>query len=652
MRAITRVSPFGSLADADYHALGFRGGLEIHQQLLTASKLFCRCPAGLYSAEYDAEILRHMRPTLSEMGEYDGTALMEFKTRKDIIYRIRQETCCTYEMDDTPPFDMNAEAIDIGLTIALLLNCSIVSEIHIIRKQYLDGSIPTGFQRTAIVGVEGHIPFRGRRVGIKQLAVEEDSCRQVADQGHRRTYLTDRLGIPLIETVTQPDMTTPGEMAAVGQILRRLTRATGLVRAGIGAARQDVNVSVTGGTRAEIKGVPKLPMIPRLVHNEAMRQRALLDIRAELKRRGVTKTSFRALATEVSALLAGEGKAPTARTLSAGGKVYAVTLAGFAGVLTAQTQETKRFLDDFADRVRVVACLDVLPNILAHEAARGELAEGTWRRIRHAAKATPKDALVLVWGPPADARLGADEIILRAREATLGVPSETRQALADGTTGFERVLPGPDRMYPDTDRPPITLSEDRIAQLADQAGEPVWTREERYRGWGVPEDCVAPLAASRWAPTYDRLVKKYEADPKLAATTIMHRIKGWGRRGWPVEKIGPADLERTFSLYQQGKITREGIAAALGAYLNGDRSLRQILNDLSHSREAEAKLPATAAQVKKRVARRKFPNGPAAARRYAMGEIMAQFRGLVPAEKVLKLVEENVVPTPRGGAGE
>jgi hypothetical protein len=72
----------------DYDRIGFMSGLEVHQQLYTKHKLFCKCPAGIYQKpdEYDAEVIRHMRPTLSELGEYDGTALMEFKTRKEIIY--------------------------------------------------------------------------------------------------------------------------------------------------------------------------------------------------------------------------------------------------------------------------------------------------------------------------------------------------------------------------------------------------------------------------------------------------------------------------------------------------------------------------------------------------------------------------------------
>ena len=170
----------------DYDRIGFKSGLEVHQQLKTKKKLFCNCPAGLYNpkGEYDAEIIRHMRPTLSELGEYDGTALMEFKTRKQIVYRIKNETACTYDIDDTPPFPLNREALDIALEISLLCKLNIVGEVHIIRKQYLDGSIPTGFQRTAILGVEGEIQLRNKKIRLIQLSLEEDSCREISDRGH------------------------------------------------------------------------------------------------------------------------------------------------------------------------------------------------------------------------------------------------------------------------------------------------------------------------------------------------------------------------------------------------------------------------------------------------------------------------------------
>ena len=148
----------------DYQSVGLIAGLEVHQQLLTEHKLFCRCPAGLYTETHDGEVLRHMRPTLSELGEYDGTALMEFKTKKEIIYLLNHLNVCTYEMDDTPPFLVNQAALDVAIEICLSMDMDIIDEVHIARKQYLDGSIPTGFQRTAIVGMNGSLPFKGRNL--------------------------------------------------------------------------------------------------------------------------------------------------------------------------------------------------------------------------------------------------------------------------------------------------------------------------------------------------------------------------------------------------------------------------------------------------------------------------------------------------------
>ncbi len=270
-----------------YDRLGFMSGLEVHQQLLTNEKLFCHCPAGIYNVDddFNAEIVRHMRPTLSELGEYDGTALMEFKTHKEIVYRINNENACTYEIDDTPPFPLNREALEHALEISMLCKLNIVGEVHITRKQYLDGSIPTGFQRTAILGIEGELELPHKKIRLIQLSIEEDACREISDIGHRRVYKTDRLGMPLIETVTYPDCVNPEDVMEACNYIRFLNRSTGKVRTGIGAGREDVNVSCKGGTRVEIKGVAHTKWIPELTHNEVFRQWALLRIKRILNQR-------------------------------------------------------------------------------------------------------------------------------------------------------------------------------------------------------------------------------------------------------------------------------------------------------------------------------------------------------------------------------
>ena len=503
---------FGQLTRQDYADLGFKVGLEVHQQLLTERKLFCRCPAGRYNNnEHHAEILRHMRPTLSEMGEYDGTALMEFKTRKEIIYLLNRETVCTYEMDDAPPFEIDGVALDRSIAIAMLLGCNIVGEVHITRKQYLDGSIPTGFQRTAIVGTDGDIPFDGRTVHIRQISIEEDSCREVSDEGHVRTYRTDRLGMPLIETVTDPDMQTPAEAMAVGQVIRHLCRVSGLVRTGPGAARQDVNVSVTGGTRIEIKGVPSLRAIPRLVHNEALRQRTLVGIRGELIARGIQADDITGRAVDVTAIVRGTDCRFIQQPVQQGATVLAVPLPGFQGLLEMHTQPRTTFLKEISDRVRVIACLDDLPNLALSTQDAPTLSSGEWDRVVKACDVPGNVPVIVVWGRRRDAETAASEVAIRAREATQGIPQETRQALDDGTNGFERILPGADRMYPDTDLPPIRLDDDRVDGIRASLPRPQWERQADLEAQGVNRDLAERLSRHLAWPLFAELNEQLRA---------------------------------------------------------------------------------------------------------------------------------------------
>jgi glutamyl-tRNA(Gln) amidotransferase subunit E len=484
-----------------------------------------------YTEEFHAEILRHMRPTLSELGEYDGTALMEFKTKKEIIYQIHKDTVCTYEMDDTPPFELNDDALDIALEVTMLLGCNLVSEVHIARKQYLDGSIPTGFQRTTILGVDGWIPYKGRKIRIRQLGLEEDACREVSDVGHLRTYRTDRLGIPLIETVTEPDMKTPREVAEVAQRLRWLVRSTGKVRRGIGAARQDVNVSVEGGRRVEIKGVPRIPLIPLLVHTEAFRQVALLEMQRELGRRGISHDSFKADIHDVTDLLRGTSYYPVAKALRSGLEVRAVVLRGYRGILPVRTQPETTFAREISDRVRVIACLDCLPNI-AHSDMEGEtISSSEWTKIKKLCSTGEKDAVVIVWGGGQDVETGAKEIAIRAEEALDGVPNETRQALPDGTNGFERILPGPDRMYPDTDLPPLAITDERIERIRMQLPEPPWKREERYAGFGLEGPTAARLSIAPERRLFDRAVEETSLPGQLIANMLLGRIRSGRKKG-------------------------------------------------------------------------------------------------------------------------
>ena len=637
----------------DYKKIGLRVGLEVHQQLDTRRKLFCHCPAGVYTTSHDAAVLRHMRPTLSELGEYDGTALMEFKTKKNVVYLLHNSNVCTYEMDDTPPFPINQEALDTSIEQCLMLGCDIVDEVHIARKQYLDGSIPTGFQRTAIVGVEGSIPFRDRRISITQVSIEEDSCREVSDRGHLIVWRTDRLGMPLIETVTGPDLRTPEEVEEAILCIGRVCRSTGHVRVGMGASRQDVNVSVAGGRRVEIKGVAKAGLAPALVHGEAVRQVNLLELRDELHSRGLRDAEdihvqhedvtelvadskldhFRAETWQTER--AGRAADPTSDLEHGRGDfcVRAAALRGLAGTLEWPTQPRLTFAHELGGRVRVIACLDQAPTFI-HDAdwpvyagAQQEL-----ERLRHRLDCGEDDALIVVWGAAEDTVTAAEEIRLRYVDALDGVPNETRQPKEDGSTDFERILPGPDRMYPDTDSPPQAITPDRVERLQDTLPAPPWEREARYGKVGVPLTTIHFLIRRGGARLVDLMVEKCDSDLAWTCYFFGERLKGLRRSGVAVDRISDENWLALFDNFSRQPALREAWKEIVTA-LAESPDVDSVLADLGLNGQVDG-LPASVRSAIETEPFKQPTCDDGQRERFLMGCLMSGLRGRVPAVEV------------------
>jgi len=511
---------------ATYDALGFMSGLEVHQQLKTKEKLFCHCPAGVFNKnnQYDAEVIRHMRPTLSELGEYDGTALMEFKTKKNIIYRIKNETACTYEVDDTPPFPLNREALDEAIQISLLSKLNIVGEVHITRKQYLDGSIPTGFQRTAIIGVEGEIPLKNKKIRLIQLSLEEDACREISDIGHVRIYKTDRLGMPLIETVTYPEMKNPDEVMEACNYIRFLNRSTGLVRTGIGAGREDVNVSCKGGTRIEIKGVAHTKWIPELTHNECFRQWALLKIKELLNKRVSDPKNWKISSQALDFHSFSFNYTPMIEAFNNKSKIIAVNLPNFKGILSHFTQPGRMFANEISERLKVIACIEH-PNCAHSEDLMQQVNDTDWEKIHNLLKASDNDAQLIFWGPEDDIKTALDVIEERCLMAFNEIPKETRKSLKNGITIFERVLPGADRMYPDTDSKPIPLNSKHIDALGEKNPNEVIERYQQLKKWEIPEDTYTYIFKNNFYPLIERIIANLGYNSRFVGTFFGHKVK-------------------------------------------------------------------------------------------------------------------------------
>ncbi|MBW2261987.1 MAG: Glu-tRNA(Gln) amidotransferase subunit GatE, partial [Deltaproteobacteria bacterium] len=625
--------------------------LEVHRQLMTEHKMFCRCPAGIYTTDHDGEILRLMRPTFFELGVYDGTALMEFKTRKNILYLLNKKNVCTYEMDDTPPFLINQQSLDVAIEQCLMLGCDIV----------LDGSIPTGFQRTAIVGIYGELPFRGRTLSITQVSVEEDSCREVSDTGHLVVWRTDRLGMPLIETVTGADLRTPDEVAEAILLIGRVCRSTEHVRVGMGASRQDVNVSVRGGRRVEIKGVPQAGWAPALVHGEAVRQVNLLRLRDDLKARGMKEAGDLAIEhADVTTLLESSGhpflrRESWERLIEEQGwrkglelgqgpfAVRAIKLVGLADTLLWPTQPDRTFADELAGRIRVIAGLDQ-PPILLHTRKWPDYpgSEDDRASIEKQLACGPNDAVVVVCGAERDTLTAAQEVRLRYADALDGIPNETRQPFEDGTTDFERILPGPDRMYPDTDSPPIEVTRERVVRLRDALPPPPWVREKRYGKANVPRNTIYFLIRRGGASLVDMVVESCSADLRRACFFFGERLKGLRRSGATVDAISRDRWCELFDLLGARTVLWEAWKLIVETMAESpDKDIARIVEEAGLDRDPagwDSRVRNAAASC-----RPDHEDGTLDQRvRFAMGRVMPELRGRVPATEVMSVLRETI----------
>ncbi len=628
----------------DYKRIGFKSGLEVHQQLKTKSKLFCRCPAGIFHGndDYNAEVVRHMRPTLSELGEYDGTALMEFRTRKEIIYRLNNETACTYEVDDTPPFPIDKEALENALEISLLSNLNIVGEVHITRKQYLDGSIPTGFQRTAILGVEGEIQLKNKKVRLIQLSIEEDSCREISDIGHTRIYKTDRLGMPLIETVTYPDMETPEELVEAAEYIRFLNRSTGKVRTGIGAGREDVNVSCKGGSRVEIKGVAHNKWIPLLSHNEAFRQYALLNIKKIIEKKGLKKSGFKIIHKEIDFSQTDLISKPINEKLKKGFKVIAINLTGFKGILSHFTQPGVIFADEIINRLKVIACIEK-PNMTHSEDLKPILSTSELNKISTFLKADKEDAQIMLWGPKADIPTALETIEERILMCFDGVPEETRKSFADGTTIFERVLPGSDRMYPDTDSAPIPLANNYIDSLNKNLPIAISERFKQMKKWGIPEDTHKYLLSKNMIPLIERINKDFGFSPKFLGCFIGQTFKN-------IEGKKPHHIKFTYNkiygLFQY--IKENNLDADIAKFMISDIynhpeiQFSTVLEDINYRKRNLQEVVAPIDFLNEKFKEINTSKDENADINWLMGQVLKQARGNVKMSSLRKEIEKKI----------
>jgi glutamyl-tRNA(Gln) amidotransferase subunit E len=554
-------------------SLGLKSGIEIHEQLDTSHKLFCSCPTKIRDDKPDVVINRNLRASAGETGELDVAAAYEQLRGKSFVYQAYNDTVCDVELDEEPIHNMDEGAIKISLQVALLLKAKPVDHVQVMRKTVVDGSNTSGFQRTALLATNGIVTIGGIDISISSVCSEEESAKIVNRSSDHDTYNLSRLGIPLVEIATGPDMKTPEQVREVAEHIGMILRSTGKVKRGLGTIRQDVNVSIKEGARVEIKGAQDLKMIAKLVEYEALRQKGLVDVATGLKDRSA---SVKGKVIDVTKEFSNTNSKIVKNTT-----VLATNLSGFKGLILREFlpegSPERRLGKEFSEYAKAHAGVggvlhsDELPNY--------GITEDEVNKIKKAVGCKENDAFVMVASTKEKAEKGINSVIKRAEQAIKGVPSEVRKANDDGTTTFLRPMPGSARMYPETDVAMINISE-HIKGI--ELPELLSKKASGYEKLGLSKDLSKAITNGNKSVLFEKLATKCKnLSPSYIAEILISNKDG----------VTDEILTQLLTAVNSGTIAKESVADALAdAAKTGklDISKYSVMSDSDLEKELQA----------------------------------------------------------------
>ena len=597
--------PEGDVSDVeslDPNQLGFMCGIEVHQQLATG-KLHSRQPGDLYDVTMETlpeqwpRFSRKLRAARGEGGKIDIAA--RFETRRNRLFEyVQSPNSGLIELDDQPPLTHDKDALDIALTTSALLDANPVSLLQTMRKTVVDGSNTSGFQRTTLISTGGTLQTTTAPVGISVLCLEEDSARKLdtfaTDSGECVIYNLDRLGLPLIEIATEPDVKTPEHAKETSIALGRTLRQTRRVRRGLGSIRQDLNVSLACGDRIEIKGCQDLNWIPRIIKLEMARQlhfyrlantlRTELslpllpsdrrqddsEIEAQVEQRVAEKLPLQLI--DVTKDFSNCQSKMVVNGLEQSFTMLALPLPGLAGRIGTKSVDNEG--DQLPRHGRELAGAAKLAGVkgVFHSdelPAYGIEAEHV-ESVRSSLDLSISDGFVLCLAPKWQAELALESVLLRARAAWHRIPQEVRNVVIkkgapdDGTTAPMRPLPGGARMYPETDIPSQKISSEKWQSILQNLPMTDSQRMVRMDEFNVSSDQKEQILARELDDTF---VDHQNGLP----------AKAWAAVLLENDEVDPRISSLVLSAKEQGEITRESINDVIAYFADKNPELDQIL---------------------------------------------------------------------------
>jgi len=606
----------------DWHEIGFRGGIEIHQQIGTR-KLFCECEPRILKDHPDETTERRLHAVASELGEYDPAALHEAHRRRTFYYESYFDRVCLVELDEEPPHPVNQQALEVVLQAGLLLNARVVDEIQVMRKTVIDGSNTAGFQRTMLVGTDGIVETEEGDVILQYFCLEEDAARIMEVDERFVHYRLDRLGIPLLEIVTGPVFISPAQAGEVAGKLGRIIRSLN-VRRGIGSIRQDVNVSTKYGTRIEIKGVQKHRMIPLIMENEARRQKALWEIGQELSALAprIERAELETRTRTVTDLFRDSESRLLRSLIDSGGEVIAITVPAMSGFLIRQLYPGMRLATEFKDQLLTLGIRGVIHS--DEELDRYGISTSEQAALNEKLELDDGDVFILFASRPEVVPLALDKLYARIPACWDGVPKESRRAKGVGGTQYMRPLPGEARMYPETDIPPVVMTKERIERCRSTLPEPIEAKVERIAGMtGISVHDLWKIEELLDSFIYG--IEEAKLDPATVFNLLASNAVDFRRRQGVT--FAAEVLNELLDLIARQSTLKENIPEILDRMLSGE-SLDEITADLTGEPvDLETVIEAA---VGENEALLDHPH----CHTILMGELMRSLRGRVAGERV------------------
>ncbi len=553
------------MSEIQINSIGLKVGLEVHQQLATGTKLFCNCSL-IESTEYPLKFVRRLRISRSELGEFDPSALFESSKQKTILYYANPESSCLVEQDEEPPHDLSPSSKETALIMASALRTDIFNEIYVMRKLVIDGSNTSGFQRTMLIGLGGSLEVDGKNVGVQSICLEEDAAKLLNDSFNFREYTLDRLGIPLVEIALEPVSGTPEEIKKIALTLGRLLRATKRVQRGLGSIRQDVNVSIEGGGIVEVKGVQKLDQLEKVVEYEAKRQHGLKIIADKLKGLDTERIAKERDVKDVTGAFRNCKSKTIQKALVDGAAVKAIKVKNFSGIFGFEPYPGIRLGKQLGELVRFFGLggifhSDELPNY--------GIEETEIQQVKKILESQQNDGFLILAGEPKKLDIVIESIIKRIEDAKIGVPAETRAATITGETVYLRPRPGASRMYPETDIPPIMITNNELEEAKKKIPRS-WEESilELQRQYELNSQLALQIFDSEYLDLFETICKDKRISPNFVSSVLSGTITNLERRGLDSRLLKDSDISKAFGFLAEGRIAKESLEIIFESMMN------------------------------------------------------------------------------------